>query len=91
MSTQTSDVISIPKKVHSAYEANSLGFKMSKAYWDLPSLDDNTVAGSFPPFVSLSNTEDEDYIYMKVSKEPSETVKVSVWEKIKRSVKFNSL
>jgi len=71
----TTDPITIPKRTMATNKNRSPGFKMAQGYWDLPSLDDQSVQDAVAPYISKSHSEDAEYVYLIPRESPKETCK----------------
>jgi hypothetical protein len=66
----TTDPITIPKRTMVLNKNQSPGFKIAQGYWDLPSLDDQSVKDAVAPYISGSLSEDSEYIYLIPKESP---------------------
>ncbi len=71
----TTDPITIPKRTMVLNKDRSPGFKITQGYWDLPSLDDQSVKDAVAPYISESLSEDSEYIYLIPKESPKESPK----------------
>ena len=68
----TTDPITIPKRTMVLNKDRSPGFKITQGYWDLPSLNDQSVKDAVAPYISGSLSEDSEYIYLIPKESPKD-------------------
>ncbi len=83
----TTDPITIPKRTMVLNKDRSPGFKITQGYWDLPSLDDQSVKDAVAPYISESLSEDSEYIYLIPKESPKDPKEASsssqsLWQRL---------